>query len=155
MSALTIIDLEKTKELGTPSHGLYTYDFKSPTGLPVSYIKFTYNVDRLKGIVVKFHGSDEQYVAGDWKEGRPYASEVSLALDDVIVKCTASIGTEGAVRGFELQTRNGVVWNPGFITSEPAGFTDDSCRNRVLMGLFCKINKQFWLDSLGLWVNKR
>ena len=154
MTALTMIDIEKTKELGTPSHGLYTYDFQTPTGLPVSFIKFTYNVDRLKGITVKFHGSNEQYVAGDWSKG-DYVSEISLAIDDVIVKCTASIGSEGAVRGFQLQTRNGVVWNPGFVTSEPAGFTDDNCRNRVPMGFFCKINKQFWIDSLGLWVNKR
>lgn len=153
-----MIDVEKTRELGTPGSGKNGFDFKSPTGLPIAWLKFSYNTDVLKGMAVRFHGSTDVQSVGDMRDGVGlFMSEVSLAVDDVTLKCMASTASwgRGSVRQFQLQTRNGIDWSPGFVTDVPTGFTEDNCRNRVLMGIFGHLNVDYFLNSLGLWVNKR
>lgn len=152
------VAMEKTSSPGNMNAGS-AFDIKS-TGRPVRWVQACWDGEVIKGIALKFHGSDTMHTVGDWNNGASqfFRSTLDIAEDDVLRSFSISTSNFGykSVRGFVVQTRTQAqlnqTWNPGNVT-DPHSHLD--VVGRSWMGIFgCRNSDQF-INALGLWVTTK
>jgi hypothetical protein len=150
------IAMEKTSSIGGSTVGI-EFEVKTPTGRPVKWIHACWDGEVIKGLAVKFHGSDDLHTVADWNNGAQqfHRSSLEIAKDDLLKEFKISTSKFGyvSVRGIFVQTRAmREMWNAGNITDTPSQL---DVADRYLMGIYGTRNSDNFINSLGLWVSKK
>jgi hypothetical protein len=122
---------------------------------PVRLIQACWDGEVIKGLMVKFHGSDTQHTAGDWNNTaeRFHRSTLEIPEDDVLKEFKISLSNfgYGSVRGLHVLTST-KEWAPGNVTF---AYTQLDVAGRAFMGIYGAVNSDNFINALGLWVSKR
>jgi hypothetical protein len=154
------VPVEQTSVYGGDGNNVPAYDIKT-SGKPVRWVQACWTGEVIKGLALKFHNDDTLYTVGDWNNSSEHfhRAATEIAVDDPLVSfkvSTASFGRQ-SIRGIFVQTRSmakkgDVWWSAGNIT-DPFSFYEVEAR--YWMGIFGKVNKDNFINSLGLWVTKK
>ena len=145
--------VERTTSYGTASAGKEVSILSD--GLPVRSVQACWDGEVIKGLMVKFHGSDKQHTAGDWNNTaeRFHRSAIEIPEDDVLKEFKIALSNfgYGSVRGISMHTST-KDWTAGNVTS---GWSQLEVADRAFMGIYCAVNVDQFINALGLWVSKR
>lgn len=147
------VAVEKTASFGNERAGT-AFSFLTDA-LPIRTIQACWDGEVIKGLMIKFHGSDKQHTAGDWNNGASqfHRSTLEIPEDDVLKEFKMSLSNFGytSVRGLYVLTTT-KEWAPGNITF---AYSQLDVAGRALMGIYGAVNVDQFINSLGLWVTKR
>jgi hypothetical protein len=147
------VAVEKTMSYGSASAGR-EFSILSD-GLPVRSVQACWDGEVIKGLMVKFHGSDKQHTAGDWNNTaeRFHRSTIEIPEDDVLKEFKISLSNfgYGSVRGIYMLTST-KEWAPGNVTF---AYSQLEVAGRAFMGIYGAVNVDQFINALGLWVSKR
>jgi hypothetical protein len=152
-ASLRNIPVEKTDNAGNWDAGQDKYDLVTSPPIQVKTLRLTWNGAVAKGLSVTFHDGKGAINIGDWNNPKLEFSALQLAEADTLQD--VSIFTReygyGSIYGMHIITRlNPRGWVAGNVNGTP---TILNVRDRAFMGVFASVNKDYFLNGLGFYIN--
>ena len=152
-SQLQAITLEKTLIAGNWNAGSSSAEIKTTPPHPVKSLRVTWNGAVVKGFSVEFYNTTDIFHFGDWANRDLNTATLQLQRDDVLKEAQVWIAPYGheSVFGMRLVTRDYPGgWLAGNVNSAA---TFLSVRDRTFFGISASLNKDYFMNAMGLYIN--